>query len=170
MDAYKSQHSLIVVDDIEDLIDYVDIGPRFSTTLLQTFRNFFRKSPPSGRRLVIMATTRNKRLMDQLGLSQSFHTQLHAPNINSLDDFRTVLLRNQNLTDEEQQSILEEVKRVTARGSAFSIPVKILVDLLEIAAQDPEDRVLRFMDEFQHFIVKSSYDQEEALIVNMQGL
>lgn len=33
-DAYKSSLSCIVIDNIERLIEYVDIGPRFSNTIL----------------------------------------------------------------------------------------------------------------------------------------
>ena len=33
-DAYKSPLSLIILDDIERLLDYVNIGPRFSNVVL----------------------------------------------------------------------------------------------------------------------------------------
>ena len=33
-DAYKSDLSLIILDDIERLIEYIHIGPRFSNTIL----------------------------------------------------------------------------------------------------------------------------------------
>lgn len=157
MDAYKSQQSLIVVDDIEDLIDFVSIGPRFSSVLLQTFRNFFKKAPPEGRRLVIIGTTRNKRLMDQLGISQHFRTQLHIPNVCRMEDFCTLLYRNQSLLDEDQKKILDEVKRTLARGNSFSVPISTLRELFEIAAQDPEHPVLRFMDEFEAFIINGGH-------------
>jgi vesicle-fusing ATPase len=169
-DAYKSEQSLIVVDDIEDLIDYVAIGPRFSTVLLQTFRNFFKKVPPEGRRLVVLATTRNKRLMDQLGLSQHFRTHLHCPNINTVEEFRLLLHNNTTLLEEDRNRILEEVRRVAARGSAFSVPVKILQELLEVCAQDPEEPVLRFMDEFQQFVINLTSATQDDVIPNMEGL
>ena len=169
MDAYKSQQSLIVVDDIEDLIEFVAIGPRFSSALLQTFRNFFKKPPPEGRRLVIIATTRNKRLMDQLGISQHFRTQLHIPNVNRLEDFRHLLYRNPTLSEGDQEQIMMEAKRLLARGNAFSIPVKALQDLFEFAAQDPDNAVLRFMDDFEPYIINENglLSSNEGLIMNM---
>ncbi len=45
-DAYKSPLSCIVVDDIERLLDYVRIGPRFSNAVLQMLLVFFKKEPP----------------------------------------------------------------------------------------------------------------------------
>ena len=34
-DSYKSPLSMIVVDNIERLLEYVQMGPRFSNTILQ---------------------------------------------------------------------------------------------------------------------------------------
>ena len=34
--AVQSPLSIVILDDIERLLDYVDIGPRFSNTILQT--------------------------------------------------------------------------------------------------------------------------------------
>ncbi|MGH0151178.1 UNVERIFIED_CONTAM: hypothetical protein FKN15_035019 [Acipenser sinensis] len=45
-DAYKSQLSCIVVDDIERLLDYVPIGPRFSNLVLQALLVLLKKAPP----------------------------------------------------------------------------------------------------------------------------
>merc|ERR1712024_150838 len=47
MDAYKSPLSLIFIDDIERIIDYVPIGPRFSNAVLQTLLVLLKKTPPS---------------------------------------------------------------------------------------------------------------------------
>ena len=45
-DAYKSPLSVIVVDCIERILDWVPIGPRFSNTVLQTLLVLFKKPPP----------------------------------------------------------------------------------------------------------------------------
>lgn len=45
-DAYKSQLSCVVVDDIERLLDYVPIGPRFSNLVLQALLVLLKKAPP----------------------------------------------------------------------------------------------------------------------------
>lgn len=49
-DAYKSQLSCVVVDDIERLLDYVPIGPRFSNLVLQALLVLLKKPPPKVRR------------------------------------------------------------------------------------------------------------------------
>lgn len=48
-DAYKSQLSCVVVDDIERLLDYVPIGPRFSNLVLQALLVLLKKAPPKVR-------------------------------------------------------------------------------------------------------------------------
>ncbi len=53
-DAYKSKVSCVVVDDIERLIEFVPIGPRFSNQVLQTLLVLLKKSPPPGHRLLVI--------------------------------------------------------------------------------------------------------------------
>ncbi len=45
-DAYKSQLSCVILDDIERLLDYVPIGPRFSNLVLQALLVLLKKLPP----------------------------------------------------------------------------------------------------------------------------
>uniref|UniRef100_A0A8C1A039 Vesicle-fusing ATPase n=2 Tax=Castor canadensis TaxID=51338 RepID=A0A8C1A039_CASCN len=51
-DAYKSQLSCVVVDDIERLLDYVPIGPRFSNLVLQALLVLLKKAPPQVREII----------------------------------------------------------------------------------------------------------------------
>lgn len=45
-DAYKSPLSLIILDDLETLVDFAPIGPRYSNTVLQTLTILLKKRPP----------------------------------------------------------------------------------------------------------------------------
>ncbi|MCO5614385.1 hypothetical protein L7F22_068665 [Adiantum nelumboides] len=51
-DAYKSPLSIIILDDIERLLEYVNIGPRFSNLILQTLLVLLKRLPPKGRRRI----------------------------------------------------------------------------------------------------------------------
>jgi vesicle-fusing ATPase len=44
-------------DDIERLLEYVAIGPRFSNLVLQVLLVLVKKQPPAGRRLLVIGTT-----------------------------------------------------------------------------------------------------------------
>ncbi len=59
-DAYKSPLSIVVIDDIERLLDYVAIGPRFSNAVLQTLLVLLKRQPPPGKKLLILATSSSK--------------------------------------------------------------------------------------------------------------
>jgi len=62
-DAYKSPLSLIVIDDIERLIEFIHIGPRFSNSVLQTLLVLIKKRPPADKKLLIIGTTSMKRIL-----------------------------------------------------------------------------------------------------------
>ncbi len=152
-DAYKSQLSLVLVDDLEDLIEFVAMGPRFSSALLQTFRNYFKRTPPAGRRLVVIATCRNRHLIDQLGIAHHFRTQLYIPNVTTIDEVRAVMAQNQTLTPADRADIFEYVNAsLQMSGHRLSIPVKILIDILDVAAQDGENPTMRFVEDVAPFI------------------
>jgi vesicle-fusing ATPase len=46
-DAYKSPQNIVVVDNIERIIDWVGIGPRFSNAVLQALMVLLTKQPPN---------------------------------------------------------------------------------------------------------------------------
>ena len=57
-DAHKSPLSVVLLDDIERLLEYVRIGPRFSNAVLQTLLTVIKKVPQKAR-LVVIGTTSN---------------------------------------------------------------------------------------------------------------
>jgi len=59
-DAYKSSLSCILVDNIERLLDYGPIGPRYSNLTLQALLVLLKKQPPKGRKLLVICTSSRK--------------------------------------------------------------------------------------------------------------
>ena len=75
-DAYKSPLSMIILDDLERLVEYVRLGPRFSNAVLQALMVLIKKIPPTeGRKLMIVATTSQRNAMEELGLMDVFLNQ-----------------------------------------------------------------------------------------------
>ena len=61
--------SMIILDDLERLVEYVRLGPRFSNSVLQALLVLIKKIPPTeGRKLMIIATTSQRTAMEELGL------------------------------------------------------------------------------------------------------
>lgn len=140
-DAYKSQLSCVVVDDIERLLDYVPIGPRFSNLVLQALLVLLKKPPPKGRKLMIIGTTSRKDVLQEMEMLDAFSTTIHIPNICSGEELIKALEELGSFSDRELASIAKVVK-----GQKLSIGIKKLLMIIEMAAQmDQEYRVAKFL-------------------------
>jgi len=139
-DAYKSPLSCIVVDDVERLLDYVRLGPRFSNLMLQTMLVLFKKAPPKDRKLLIICTTSNKSVLSDLEFMDSFNAVLGVPLISSRDELKSVL---QQLNIFTQSGELEEASRAFLQP----IAVKKVIMLAEMAKQGgAANAVQRFVE------------------------
>lgn len=76
-DAYKSALSIIVIDNIELLVDWVPIGPRFSNSVLVALKVLLAKQPPKVSAL---------RVSGQKALVEHGLTQIGPPLIDFRDD------------------------------------------------------------------------------------
>ena len=104
-DAYKSPLSLIVLDDIERLLEFVHIGPRFSNAVLQSLLVLIKKKPPNPeRKLLIIGTTSMRDILSELEVLSCFNTTVHNPNVHTAQELSTIL-SNFNCTAEEVQEI-----------------------------------------------------------------
>lgn len=140
-DAYKSQLSCVVVDDIERLLDYVPIGPRFSNLVLQALLVLLKKPPPKGRKLLIIGTTSRKDVLQEMEMLDAFSTTIHIPNISRGEQLVEALELLGSFQDVERASIAKAVK-----GQSLWIGIKKLLMLIEMSVQmDPGHRVSKFL-------------------------
>jgi vesicle-fusing ATPase len=126
-DSYKSPLSIIILDDIERLLEFVSIGPRFSNVILQTILVLLKRIPPKGRKLLVIGTSSlEDKILESMTLLDTFNVDLNVP----------------NLKPSEMKQVLEEIEvfdpadiddAVTALGK--EIPIKRLLMLIEMAAQ-----------------------------------
>jgi vesicle-fusing ATPase len=84
-DAHKSPLSVVVLDNLERMIDYTPIGPRFTNSVLQTLMVLVKSVPPKGRRLLILATTSCMSVMRDLDFRQAFSATLTTPTLNRIE-------------------------------------------------------------------------------------
>lgn len=133
MDSYKSPLSLIFIDDIERVIDYVPIGPRFSNTVLQTLLVLLKKVPPDdGRRLLVIGTTSVPHLLEDLGLTQAFSLQQAVPLLEEPMQVVEVLRVAAHMNERDATGI---AKAMTTRKP---IGIKQLLMVAEMAKQAGE--------------------------------
>ncbi|KAK9268271.1 hypothetical protein L1049_010714 [Liquidambar formosana] len=114
-DAYKSQLSIIILDDIERLLEYVAIGPRFSNLISQTLLVLLKRLPPKGKSILVMGTTSEVGFLESIGICDAFSVTYHVPTLRT-DDAKKVL---------EQLNVFAE-KDINAAAEALN-DVKLLV-------------------------------------------
>uniref|UniRef100_A0A8C5HMZ1 Vesicle-fusing ATPase n=1 Tax=Gouania willdenowi TaxID=441366 RepID=A0A8C5HMZ1_GOUWI len=140
-DAYKSQLSCVVVDDIERLLDFVPIGPRFSNLVLQALLVLLKKPPPKGRKLLIIGTTSRKDVLQEMEMLDAFSTTVHIPNISRGEQLVEALELLGSFQEKERAAIAKAVK-----GKGLWIGIKKLLMLIEMSIQmDPDYRVSKFL-------------------------
>ncbi|KAK6342529.1 transport between ER and Golgi ATPase protein [Orbilia javanica] len=142
MDAYKSALSVVVLDNLERLIDYVPIGPRFSNAVLQTIQVLLRRRPDNGRRLLILATTTSRSVLSQLDVLNTFDGELGIPNVGTHDELAHILQELKAFDQREVQSAIREIADVT-QSRKLGVGIKKIILAVETALQD-EDRAGRF--------------------------
>eukprot|EP01105_Mastigella_eilhardi_P005877 TRINITY_DN17566_c0_g1_i1.p1 TRINITY_DN17566_c0_g1~~TRINITY_DN17566_c0_g1_i1.p1 ORF type:complete len:789 (-),score=258.28 TRINITY_DN17566_c0_g1_i1:78-2237(-) len=127
-DAYKSPLSVIVVDDIERLMEYVPVGPRFSNAVLQMLLVLVKKAPPKGRRLLVIGTTSNASVLKEMDFYDVWDTVLNIPPIRGEQELYTVLKELKVLSTEEELK-----KACEVFGPHGAITIKKLISRCETA-------------------------------------
>jgi len=134
-DAYKSPLSVIVLDDLERLMDYVPIGPRFSAYVLSALFALLKKQPPKkGRRLLIIGTTSAKDFLQDTEMFRAFNVALHVPVLTSPEQFKFVLEKLPGFAESAVQEICSELQ---VNKRAVGIQQLLLVAEMAVQRQDP---------------------------------
>lgn len=140
-DADKSELSCIIVDDIERLLDYVAIGPRFSNAVLQALLVLLKKKLRKGRKLIVIGTTSCRDVLEPMGIVQAFNTVIHVPRLSVVEHLRQVL-QEVKLFDEHEIKLIEDI---IGQRRLF-VGIKKLLMMAEMAVQtNKRDRVDKFV-------------------------
>ena len=144
-DGYKSPSSIIILDNIERLIEYIRIGPRFSNLLLQTLTVYIKKLPPTkGKKMLIIGTTSCASQMEDLGLVECFDRRIHIPNLTKTEIIN--VLGNYQCKEEDKEKIANLVQNV---------PIKQLCFLIDRALQkNPVLHYEHFASEYREYVFK----------------
>ena len=144
-DGYKSPYSIIILDNIEKLIEYIRIGPRFSNLLLQTLSVYIKKLPPKkGKKMLIIGTTSSASQLEELGLVDAFDRIIHVPNLTKTEILN--VLKNYECAPEQREKIANLVQ---------NSPIKQLCFLIDRAMQkNPVLMYENFASEYKEYVFK----------------
>ena len=145
-DAYKSDLSLIVLDDLERIIEFIQLGPRFNNATLQTLLVLVRKPPPkAGRKLMIIGTvsTACKPWLKDMSIVDAFNVNYHAQTLRTAAEFCAVLA-NFNCSGEVAQAIGQELEDTYAGADSVmtGVSMKNLVLAIEMALSKSGGRAI----------------------------
>ncbi|XP_066965336.1 vesicle-fusing ATPase 1-like isoform X1 [Macrobrachium rosenbergii] len=125
-DAYRSELSCIFMNDLEHLMGYSPIGPRYQSLVLDAMYSLLSASPPKGRKLLVICTSKRRSVLEELGLLSVFTAVIRVPYIAHQEDIKLVLEESQALSTEEVDSIMSHI----SDGKVF-VGVKKLLGLLD---------------------------------------
>ncbi|KAK9720430.1 transport between ER and Golgi ATPase protein [Basidiobolus ranarum] len=134
-DSYRSPFSVIVIDNLERLLDWVPIGPRFSNSVFQTLMVLLKKRPPKDRKLLIIATASQRSILQQMDMIDAFNADIYVPNITQLSAVDIVLKELALFNEQEHQSALSSLQH-ELQNQNVSIGIKKLLNVIEMARQD----------------------------------
>ncbi|GFG30720.1 hypothetical protein Cfor_11558 [Coptotermes formosanus] len=144
-DAYRSQLSCILVDNIERLLDYGPIGPRYSNLTLQALLVLLKKEPPKGRKLLILCTSSRRQVLEDMEMLSAFTAILHVPNLSKPDHLMAVLEESDVFSKKDLSALSRKV-----HGHRVFIGIKKLLALIDMARQTEEQyRVIKFLSKLE---------------------
>jgi vesicle-fusing ATPase len=150
-DAYKSPLSLIILDDIERLIEFIHIGPRFSNPILQALLVLIKKKPPNAeRKLMIIGTTSMRSVLEEMEVVQCFNVCQSVPCVKKQKEIASVLAQFKG-SEEVIKRISQDLTKGSDDGSirGSGIPIKNLILSIEMAIETNSNKTLDY-DTFMH--------------------
>ncbi|PRT53906.1 Vesicular-fusion protein SEC18 [Wickerhamiella sorbophila] len=158
LDAYKSPLSAVIVDQLEDIIEYNAVGPRFSNTVIQVINVCVQRYAPHGHRLLVLATSSDFKVMESLGMAHRFYRQLYVPNIHTLNELQNVLELADFSNPACRRNIVETIRKEVGSES-INMGIKQVVTIMEEAvANAPDDVEQEFVKQFLLPQLEKSYE------------
>ncbi|KRY32363.1 Vesicle-fusing ATPase 1 [Trichinella spiralis] len=143
-DAYKSPLSVLLIDNLERLIDFGRIGPRYSNLVLQALLVLVKRSPPKNRKLLILATSSQRAVMEELDMLPAFGNVLHVSPVSTGDEVYRVCLQSGSF-DNNELTMMQKM----LTGKRYFIGIKKLLDMIDMTKQSSEDRIALFLSKLE---------------------
>ena len=130
-DAYKSSQSIIILDDLEKLIEYVEVGRRFNNNVLQALMVLIKKRPEkTDHSIAIIATSSNTEFLREFAFFGEFNVKLEVQELS---------LNAQG--DNEIANVIKEklgvkINNTLNQKPSFRIPIKRLLFILSMIQKD----------------------------------
>jgi len=136
-EAYSSPASLIIIDDIERAMEYVNVGGRllFSNLVLQALLILVKQRPPSGHRLLVLGTSSSsmKDPFYEMGLSEVFNLTLSVPSVVDQAAYA------KTLSSAAPSMPKADVDEASGRLAGIPVGIKKVLDIVAMAMQEVDE-------------------------------
>lgn len=126
-DAYKSPMSCVIIDGLEQIVEWTPVGPRFQNGIQTAIAALMKKNPPKDKRLMVVATTSRRetfRAMDVL----EFDHEVAVPAVGDVNELAYILSSN-GVPDQEINEVANEWQSVKGHGRVGLGVKRVLVGL-----------------------------------------
>jgi vesicle-fusing ATPase len=143
-DAYKSDVSAIILDDIDRIVDFSAIGMRFSNRMLQALLVLLKTLPPHNRKIAVFVTTNKFEMMKRIGLEASlFSLIVQIPYVSLLEDVQKIAVE---ITKQEVEfDSGEEKEAVESDLKSYNVGIKKIIEVIDFVFIS-KNRTLRWGD------------------------
>lgn len=165
-DAYKSPLSMIIIDQIENLLEYVAIGPRFSANILKTISRVLNNPPEQPKKLFVLGTTSSLGVLRNLSLEDRFHETIHISLISEYSELESII---KHYHSDVPDAVLSHLQKEIENVPHFSVTMKRVIIALENAYHNcstdkPEEFCAAF---FESLIPDCDYSDMVGLPLNV---
>ncbi|CAI4225732.1 unnamed protein product [Auanema sp. JU1783] len=152
-DALRSKLSVLIIDDLERLIDYSPVGPRYSNLVLQALLVFLKMPPPKDHRLLVLATSSNRSFLRELELLSAFGRLIDIPVLSKPEQIMTVVAQSEAYVPSELSQFESRLAELFSH-SRYGIGIKTLLDLIDFSKQCEQGcRAETLFDELQAVVL-----------------
>lgn len=140
------------------MIEWNPIGPRFSIPILQTLVTRMQAEPPKGHRLLILATTSVRSVLDQLDVMHVFSeggsiADIAVPSVENTRELATVLTESGIFRSNADVNEAVNTVQSYTNSTKVGVGVKIILRMAASAASEPNPGQT-FGEELAQVIVK----------------
>ncbi|KAK6730543.1 hypothetical protein RB195_007169 [Necator americanus] len=136
-DALRSKLSVLLIDNIERLLDYSPVGPRFSNLVLQALLVLLNEPPPPNHRLLVLATSSNRSFLRELELINAFGHVIDVPVLSTPTHILHVLQESEVFTNNELEKLAHDLQNLLHQQS-YGIGIKRLLGLIDFCRKCEE--------------------------------
>lgn len=86
----KAESSIIILDSIERLIEWSDIGYKYNNSILQTIVSMLRESISKDKKIIILCTSIDKNILKELKIFDLFDNQINFPDFMFGEDAKKI--------------------------------------------------------------------------------